>query len=211
MSKIHSQLTARPTVTAVTPFPAAAFFAHKDRVARWSLMAVLVLGASQGLTLLLVFFLGTRPPWIAAPGGEGQTLAQAKGVQVELALLATEALLQRSPSDFDWPELLEGRFSRPALAQAMALKAREAQEFQDKSISQKAHVRQIEALNSRPDSVRVLVTGKLERHCLLQQQPFTEQVPFTLHLNFRFNPDVLDGRRHPLVVTDFELTYQNEN
>ena len=212
MSKIHSQLTAKPTDAAVSPFQAPAFFAHKDRVARWSLMAVLVLGISQGLTLVLVFYLAQRPPWFSGcGGGPGTPLAEAKSVHVEHALLATQALLERSATDFDWPELLEARFSRPALAQAAALKASEAQEFHDKGISQKAHVREIEALDTRPDQVRVAVTGKLERHCVLQQQPFTEYGPFALRLNFRLNPDVLGARRHPLVVTDFELTYPSEN
>ena len=210
MSDIPAPSVAAPVDSAAPPFRAPAFFAHKDRVARWSLTAVLVLGVSQGLTLVLVFYLATRPPWLAG-AGRPTSLAEAKDVQVEQSLLATQALLQRSAADFDWPELLEAHFSRPALAQAAALKASEAQEFHDKGISQKAHVRQIEALDTRPDQVRVAITGRLERHCVLQQQPFTEQVPFTLRLNFRLNPDVLGARRHPLVVTDFELTYPNAN
>lgn len=195
-----------------------AFFANKDRVARWSLAALCLSGLGHLLELAMIFHLVAQPPYFNTMdpegnnhGGRGKTLDQAKQVQVQQSILAAYALLERSQSDFDMPELLQCMFTRPALDAAMALRTAEATEFHDKAISQKVLPGRIEALDTRPDKVLVAITGKLVRDGLLQQQPFREVVPFKLLLMFQLNPDYLRAQQQPVLVVDFKLSYEPAN
>jgi hypothetical protein len=197
------------------PFNPAAFLAGKDRITRRSLMVALLamivalweLFAAWAKASQKVLFVVLDPNGnvIVAPGA---TFAEAKQLHVQQALLATTALLLRNPKDFDQPEFLQALYSRGALAQATALKAAEAPEFQERQIQQKPQIARIDAIVTRQEEVQVQVTGQLTRWGIVQQAPYTEAVPFTLRLVLKANPDLLRMRRQPTVVTQFTLRYE---
>lgn len=215
MQKTTATTPLVPVVELETRFNAAAFFAHKDRLARLSMAGIIGCSAVTLASLALVFRFSTQPPVVlgvdrsGVPFGErGTSFAEAKNLHIEQALLATLALFSRSSADFDLPEILSTLFSSSALEMANSLKVREAGEFQEKGLSQKPHVSRIEALETRPDMVLVLVSGKLARNGVFRQQPFMEVVPFTLQLTLKLNSDILRNRRHPTIVDTFILKYE---
>jgi hypothetical protein len=197
-----------------TPLSPGQFLANKDRLFRWTLAALFVSGTASVLALLLLWQTVGQPPWFVGfdpagnpYSGRGTSFQKARKLHVQQAIDATTTLLYRNQNDFDFPERLPDLFSPPALEDAMRLKNNEAQEFQDKAISQKAHVARVEALDTRPDLVRVAVSGKLERNGVFHQQPFIELISFTLTLTFRFNPDLTLSGRWPTVVVGWNLQY----
>lgn len=205
--------------TAFAPEPARTtpgyFLANKDRLARWCVAALLVSGAVNVLALALLFQTAAQPPWfvtldpLSGPeGGQGTSFEKAREIHIRQALDAASVLLYRSQGEFDFGERLPDLFALPAVQAANKLKADEAQEFRDKAISQKAHIARVEALETRPDLVRVAVSGKLVRNGQFHQHPFTEVIPFTLRLTFRFNPDLLCRGRFPTLVEEFQLKYE---
>mgnify|MGYP000895714458 CR=1 FL=1 len=196
----------------------AELFAHKDRLARLSmavaLSALLVASlavfhatnqARRGVRFVVLDPAGN---WTLAPAA---TFADAHDVQVQQALLATTALLLRNPDDFDQAEVLQALFARNALSQAIQLKGIEASEFQERRLHQKPQVARINAIETRDDRAQIEVTGQLIRTGLYEQTPFTEVIPFRLRLVFRPNPDPLRMRRQPVLVTEFDLAYTDEN
>lgn len=191
------------------------FLANKDRLARWCLASLVVSAAANALAVLLVLQTAQQPPWFVGfdpagnpYSGRGSRFENARDLHVQQALDAATVLLYRSPNDFDFPERLPDLFSPPAQEAARQLKAEEAREFQDKALSQKALIARVDALETRPDQVRVAVEGKLVRRGAFHDQPFVEVIPFTLQLTFQFNPDLLRRGRFPTVVEDFQLRYE---
>lgn len=211
----HSLPLSPPDRRATQALTAGQFFANKDRLARWCLAALVISGLTNGLVLLLLLQLARKEPWFFAldPAGNwyrghGTRFVEARELHAQQAIQATTALLYRNQDDFDFPERLSDLFSLAAMEAASNLKNSEAQEFQEKAISQKAYVARVEALDTRPDLVRVLVSGKLERRGTFHQHPFTESLPYRLRLTFRFNPDLLKSGQFPTVVEDFQLRYE---
>lgn len=199
------------------PAPArmAVFFAQKDRLVRWCVITTFaaVLCAVLGLMVALG---ATRQPMqfvVLDPAGNvfvtpGRVFDEAKELHIQQALLATSAVFLRNPNNFDLPELVPSIFVSSALNQAVALKTSETPEFQTKQIHQKPIVSRLEALETRPDAVRIQVTGQLLRTGVFQQQSFSEAVPFVLDLMLKHNPDLLRNRRQPTVVVEFQLRYE---
>lgn len=197
-------------------FDLAAFFAHKDRLARLAMAVALLAVITTGLAVSLaatqvrhgVRFVVLDPAgnWTLAPG---TTFAAAAELHVQQALLAANALLLRNPENFDQPEVIEALFGPRALAQALQLKNHEAAEFRERRLQQKPQVARINAIETRDDRAQIEVTGQLFRTGLYRKTPFTEVIPFRLRLSFRPNPDLLRNRRQPTVVTEFELAYEN--
>lgn len=138
----------------------------------------------------------------------GKSFDQAKELHVEQALLATTSLLLRSPNDFDLPELLRAMYLPQALNQAVSLKGVETSEFLLKQIHQQPSVTQIEALETRPNLVRIQVSGQVVRNGVFRDQSFTEVLPFILDLVLKHNTDLLRNRRQPTLVSEFSLRYE---
>lgn len=138
----------------------------------------------------------------------GRSFDQAKELHVEQALLATTALLLRNPSDFDLPEVLRAMYSPQAHNQALNLKSAEASEFLLKQIHQQPSVTQIEALETRPNLVRIQVSGQLVRNGVFRDQAFAEVLPFVLDMVLKHNTDLLRNRRQPTIVSEFSLRYE---
>jgi hypothetical protein len=194
------------------------FFAGREQLARSCLRVTLAsICCSLCCALALVWSL-SRPMvfTVLDPSGNvyvvrGSSFANARALHVEQALLATTALLSRNPKGFDLPEVIDSLFMRNAQNQALALKSAESAEFLDKHIQQKPQIFKIDALETRPDGIRVLVSGELIRGGVFHEEAIYETLPFTLVLNFRLNQDLLKNRRQPTLLNSFELKYAKTN
>lgn len=203
------------TLPAISRFKMASFFARKDRMARWCVLCA-VMSTSCALVALVIAYRALAQQTrivVLDPSGNvlvlpGKLFHEATELHTEQALLATSALLLRGPNNFDLPELLQSMVVANALNQAAALKANEGSEFQEKQIHQKPLVAHVDALEIRPSGVLMQTSGQLLRTGLFQQQPFSEVLPFVLKLTFRHNPDLLRNRRQPMVVVDFQISYE---
>jgi len=131
---------------------------------------------------------------------------EAKELHQSMTLWATLALFQRSPRDFDYPEMLQKLFLSEAYAKAQTDRENSRPEFELKSIHQKPEVFQIDVLQTREDRVLVKVEGQLIRTGVFENQTFTEAPKFTLNLTFARNPDMLANKRYPLGVWSYDYT-----
>lgn len=129
---------------------------------------------------------------------------EATALHLHQAKLATEALLNRAPLDFDNPELLQSLFTSAALAKAKAQFAEEAPERSAKQIHQKVEIGKIELLQTRDDLLLLDVQGQILRVGSFHDQSFSEGVDFRLRLKMTHNPNLGLNGRFPTVVTDFQ-------
>lgn len=129
---------------------------------------------------------------------------EAKDLHVQQATLATLALLERNPKDFDNPELLKQLFLKPALSKAQDQRIREAVEFRAKQLHQKAEVGRIDVLVTRENEVLVNVSGQIIRAGVFQEKAFTEAFQFALRLRLLRNPNMATNGRFPTAVGDFK-------
>ncbi len=132
---------------------------------------------------------------------------EASKLHEQHALLACLALLQRNPTGFDQPELLEKLFLPEALQQARTDWAKSAEEFGRKNLHQKAEVLKLTVLETREQVVLVQAEGQLVRTGTVGQQTFTEAPLFTARFTFARNPNLAANGRFPLAVWSYELSY----
>jgi hypothetical protein len=126
-------------------------------------------------------------------------------LQTSQTLLACLALLEKNPSGFDYPDLLEKMYLPDALAQAKAMQTQQADELKAKQIHQKVEVQRLDVLQTRNDEVLVEATGQLIRLGLFNEAPFTESVKFHARFTLLRNPSLTTNGRFPLAVWKFEI------
>ena len=126
-------------------------------------------------------------------------------LQTSQTLLACLALLEKNPTGFDYPELLEKMYLPPALNQAKAMQSQEADELKAKQIHQKVEVFQLEVLQTRNSQVLVAVSGQLIRVGLFNGEPFTEAKNFRAQFTLLRNPNLTANGRFPLAVWKFTV------
>lgn len=131
---------------------------------------------------------------------------EASTLHVQQAELATLALLQRSPRDFDQPELLKRMFLASALRKAEESKTRDSIEFRAKQLHQKPEISKIEILATREEEILASVSGQILRVGVFQERAFTEAFGFKLSLRLLRNPNLATNGRFPTAVGDF--TYE---
>lgn len=129
---------------------------------------------------------------------------EAKDLHVQQATLATIALLERNPKDFDHPDLLRQVFLKQALGKAQDQKSREAVEFRSKQLHQKAEIGRIDILTTRENEVLANVSGQVIRTGVFQEKAFNEAFSFTLRLQLLRNPNMAANGRFPTAVADFK-------
>ena len=130
--------------------------------------------------------------------------SEAKDLHVQQAELATMAFLERTPKDFDNPDLLKLMFLKPALAKAQDERVKEMVEFRAKQLHQKAEIARIDILATRDNEVLAAVTGQIIRSGIFQDKVFTEAFPFTFRLRLIRNPNMALNGRFPTAVGDFK-------
>ena len=141
--------------------------------------------------------------------GRLMSFREAKALHLQQATLATQAFLNRTPLDFDNPDLLSSLFSAEALAKAKAHLAQDASERAAKQLHQKVEIDKIDLLQTRDDLLLVDVRGQLIRNGSFLGQPFSEGVRFRLRLRMTRNPNLGLNARFPTLVTDFKHETSN--
>lgn len=190
-------------------------FTQRDRLPWfWFLIAVLVtVLAAWDRQRLVAHFKRTERVVIVDPARTYYVspllgFQDARELHVQQAELATLALLQRNPRDFDLPDLLRRMFLAPALARAQESRSRQAPEFRAKGLHQKPEIARIEILATRDDAVLASVTGQLIRTGVFQDRAFTEGLGFILKLTLVRNPNMAANGRFPTAVSDFQYELQ---
>jgi hypothetical protein len=130
--------------------------------------------------------------------------SEAKELHIQQAELATLAFLERSPKDFDNPDLLKLVFLKSAFNKAQDERISESVEFRSKQLHQKAEIGRIDILATRENEVLAAVTGQIIRSGIFQDKAFTEAFPFTLRLRLIRNPNMALNGRFPTAVGDFK-------
>ena len=129
---------------------------------------------------------------------------EAGELHAQQSTLATIALLQRNPKDFDQPEMLKQMFLKSAYEKALAQQFSEGPEFKAKQLHQKPEIARIDVLETRVDAVLTQVTGQLIRNGIFQDKAFTESIPFSLKLKLQRNPNMVENGRFPTAIKDFK-------
>ncbi len=123
--------------------------------------------------------------------------------------LACVALLQRSPSGPDNPELLQKLYEQNAREQAQTIIKSQTQYFTDKQIHQKVEISNIDILSTRKlkaargqsyDSWIVRARGNLIRIGAFEGLAIEEPRTFNLDIEFIRNPDIVGNGLFPLLV-----------
>jgi len=134
---------------------------------------------------------------------------EAKDLHIQQAELATTALLERSPKDFDHVDLLKQMFLKSALQKAQDQRTREAVEFRSKQLHQKPEIGRIDILATRENEVLATVSGQVIRTGIFQEKAFTEAFNFKLSLRLLRNPNMALNGRFPTAVSDFKYEIIN--
>lgn len=125
------------------------------------------------------------------------------------ALWATKAILERSPSGMNLPEIAEGVLTHAVLQRVRGEVQAEREHFRTRQIHQNPEINRIEALADREDDTRILrVTGQLIRAASFGGLDDSEAIPFILVLSLSPNPRLGQRGQYPFVVTDFLLQTQ---
>ena len=186
-------------------------FVDRDRLAWWWFLcagAVLVAAALDRYHLVNTFKQRERVV-IIDPAGTFYVspllkFEEANELHAQQSTLATIALLQRNPKDFDQPEMLRQMYLKSARAKAQTLRTAEDAEFKAKQVHQKPEIARIDVLETRADAVLTQVTGQLIRSGIFQEKAFTEAIPFTLKLKLQRNPNMVENGRFPTAIRDFK-------
>jgi hypothetical protein len=186
-------------------------FVDRDRLAWWWFICagvILVAAALDRYHLVNVFKQRERVV-IIDPAGTFYVspllkFEDANELHAQQSTLATIALLQRNPKDFDQAEMLKQMFLKVAFAKAQALRSSEDAEFKAKQVHQKPEIARIDVLETRSDAVLTQVNGQLIRSGIFQEKAFTESIPFTLKLKLQRNPNMVENGRFPTAIKDFK-------
>jgi hypothetical protein len=186
-------------------------FVDRDRLAWWWFICAGVILAAAALDRyhLVNAFKQRERVVIIDPAGTFYVspllkFEEANELHAQQSTLATIALLQRNPKDFDQAEMLKQMFLKAAHEKAQALRSAEDAEFKAKQVHQKPEIARIDVLETRSDAVLTQVNGQLIRSGIFQDKAFTESLPFTLKLKLQRNPNMVENGRFPTAIKDFK-------
>lgn len=139
--------------------------------------------------------------------GPGVDFSDANKVHTTSAILATKALLDRSPTGFDMPELVENIYFNKSLKQAQEEVKAALPDLKLKSIHQKAEVSKVEVVSVRQaGKVQIYyinVAGQIIRDGRVAGTLIREVDNFRLQLECWRNPRLNENGRYPLVVAGY--------
>ena len=186
-------------------------FVDRDRLAWWWFICagVVLIGAALDRYHLVNAFKQRERVVIIDPAGTFYVspllkFDEASELHAQQSTLATIALLQRNPKDFDQPEMLRQMFLKSAYDKALAQQFSEGPEFKAKQLHQKPEISRIDVLETRADAVLTQVTGQLIRNGIFQDKAFTESIPFSLKLKLQRNPNMVENGRFPTAIKDYK-------
>lgn len=120
-----------------------------------------------------------------------------------LLTVATNALLARGPKGADNPPLQKQLFYQQGYDKIESFYLQEAGHFSNKSIHQKAEIKNIKVLKTSDTTVLARVYGQLIRIGTFEERKFTDVKNFALQLTLYRNPRMGSNGRLPLIVTDW--------
>jgi hypothetical protein len=186
-------------------------FVDRDRLAWWWFICagVVLVAAALDRNHLINAFKQREQVVIIDPAGTFYVspllkFEEANELHAQQSTLATIALLQRNPKDFDQADMLKQMFLKSAHEKAQTLRLSEDAEFKAKQIHQKPEIARIDVLETRSDAVLTQVNGQLIRSGIFQEKAFTEALPFTLKLKLQRNPNMVENGRFPTAIKDFK-------
>ncbi len=186
-------------------------FVDRDRLAWWWFLcaSIVLIAAALDRYHLVNAFKQRERVVIIDPAGTFYVsplfkFEEANELHAQQSTLATIALLQRNPKDFDQAEILKQMFLKYAQEKAQALRSSEEPEFKAKQLHQKPEIARIDVLETRSDAVLTQVNGQLIRSGIFQEKAFTEALPFTLKLKLQRNPNMVENGRFPTAIKDFK-------
>lgn len=192
--------------------PLAMFADHALAARCWCVVALIAVGfcAVQPFLILKAFRTKERVVVLDAAGTFHISpllgFEEATTVHEQHALLACLALLQRNPTGFDFPELIEKLFLPDAAKRVRDGASADAEEFVTKALHQKPEVLKLTILETREQSVIVQAEGQLVRVGAVGGHTFTEAPTFTARFTFARNPNLAGNGRFPLAVWTYELS-----
>jgi hypothetical protein len=139
--------------------------------------------------------------------GPGVDFSDANKVHTTSAILATKALLDRNPTGFDMPELVENIYFNKSLRQAQEEVKAALPDLKLKSIHQKAEVAKVEVVSVRQAGklqiYYINVGGQIVRSGRVAGTAIREVDNFRLQLECWRNPRLNENGRYPLVVAGY--------
>lgn len=128
-----------------------------------------------------------------------------------LITVATHALLARGPKGADNPPLQKQLFYEKGYDRIEGFYLKEAEHFNNKSIHQKAEIKNIKVLKTSASGVMARVNGQLIRIGSFEGRKFTDVKNFTLQLTLYRNPRMGSNGRLPLIVIDWSIHISGES
>lgn len=139
--------------------------------------------------------------------GPGVDFSDANKVHTTSAILATKALLDRNPTGFDMPELVENLYFNKSLKQAQDEVKAALPDLKLKSIHQKAEVAKVEVVSVRQAGklqiYYINVSGQIVRSGRVAGTAIREVDNFRIQLECWRNPRLNENGRYPLVVAGY--------
>jgi hypothetical protein len=142
--------------------------------------------------------------------GPGVDFSEANKVHTMCGILATKALLERSPAGFDAPDLVRNLF-HPDAYETAALELRSNQkEMEAKQIHQKAEIESVKVQSIKQtvgaQIYYIVVTGQMIRMGTIDGTPVREVDNFRVQYEMWRNPRLTENGRYPLVVKSYKFT-----
>ena len=197
--------TSRPPTQMVSRF--------KDR--RFLAFLCLVLIVSNILTPALVAIILRRDQLVIVTSESGNMViapgldfSEAEKVHKTCALLATQALLQRNPTGFDMPEMVNNLFFRDGKIKADDEIYSALPNLKKRSMHQKVEISTIK-VNSVKKTANIQiyyiqVAGQIIRDGNIGGTRVREVDQFTVLYQMWQNPRLTENGRYPLVVADYK-------
>jgi hypothetical protein len=139
--------------------------------------------------------------------GPGVDFSDANKVHTTSAILATKALLDRNPTGFDMPELVENLYFNKSLKQAQEEVKAALPDLKLKSVHQKAEVAKVEVVSVRQAGklqiYYINVSGQIVRSGRVAGTAIREVDNFRIQLECWRNPRLNENGRYPLVVAGY--------
>ena len=207
----HNPKTQYPTQ------PGYAAMNDRRRADFWRLLAITVSLAALLLSWLIiraaraeehVYVLDAAGNVLSGPS---ERLSESKGFFNLSALYCTNVALQRSPEGFDLYELLHLYFSPKAVDKLEEHWRQRREDMQGRQLQQKPLVDTIRD-PVRAGSLRIVeVRGRLVSAGAYAGHGFTDEIPFTLVLSFKRNPDLGKAGAYPWICDQFDLNLKEGN
>lgn len=186
--------------------------AWRDRRLLVALVLILIVTNAAVPIALVALLYRTQIVLVADEGGNlvvgpGLDFSDANKVHTTCAILATKALLDRNPTGFDTPELVNNLYFSDSLKQAEKELKDALPDLKLKSIHQKAEISKVDVVSVRQAGkiqiYYINVAGQVIRDGRVSGTPIREVDNFRIQFECWRNPRLTENGRYPLVVAKY--------